>query len=88
MEERLYKALRTRAFEKRQSLASVVREALEAHLDYQAQAKGHPSVLDDLVGIGRSKKVAAEPVSLNHDEALAQDIEQEIHKSQERLDPS
>ena len=75
LEEPVYDALRRRAYERRTSIAGVVREALKAYLVLPAQPgpRGRPVPVrrPSFVGSFRSDDGALAPVSERHDEALA-----------------
>ena len=73
LEEATYEELRTRAYSRGASVASVIREALAQYL-----ATGRPRLMGiqdfGFVGSGRSQESAFEPISERHDEALAEDL--------------
>lgn len=69
IDEKTYAALRRRAFEEKRSIASIVRECLEKAEEVpQARSASDFS----FVGSGASRQRRIQPVSEDHDEALAQ----------------
>ena len=73
MEEATYQELRSKAYSRGISMASVIREALAVYL---AAGTERPSGIQDFgfVGSGRSRESALDPISERHDEALAEDV--------------
>ena len=74
LDDRIYEALRRRAYEQGKSLAAVVRETLAEAFGMTDQ--GRRWTLKDFksIGIGRSRQGTLAPVSERHDEALAEAI--------------
>ena len=73
LEEATYQELRSRAYSRGASMASVIREALA---EYLATGCPRPMGIQDFgfVGSGRSKESAFDPISERHDEALVEDF--------------
>ena len=73
LEEATYEALRSRAYSRGVSMASVIREALAQYL---ATGSPRPRGIQDFgfIGSGRSEESVFEPISERHDEALAEDF--------------
>ena len=73
LDEPTYQLLRIEAFEKRVSLAGLVREILHQHF---GEATEPTRRLEDFrfIGSGRSVETGLEPISERHDEALEQDF--------------
>lgn len=71
-DEDMYQKLRQRAFDKKQSLASVVRELIAKGLD-EGKRKRYKTLEDfSFVGSGSSRQGRRAPVSERHDAALAE----------------
>ena len=73
LDDRTYEALRARAYGKRQSVACVVREALQEYL--KPELKRTPRVdytLLSFIGSCKDRSRKFRPVSERHDEALAE----------------
>lgn len=66
----LYEKLRRRAYERRTSLSAVVRETLANAFDSEA-APTAPARQFSFIGAGRSRQRKGHPVSVHHDEAIA-----------------
>jgi hypothetical protein len=73
LEEATYEQLRSRAYSRGVSMASVIREALA---EYLAPGSPRPRAMHDFsfIGSGRSEESALEPISERHDEVLAEDV--------------
>ena len=71
LDDQLYDAIRQRAFERRVSMASVVREAIVRTVEVP---RPRPRTLSDFrfIGAGSSEPPADGPVSENHDTAFAE----------------
>jgi hypothetical protein len=82
MDERTYEAVKRRAFERRVSMSTVVREALHAYFNAPKEVGWR---VEDLTFIRSGASDAGElvPLSVNHDEALARDLYEE-HRSDTR----
>lgn len=77
-----YSALRQRAFAARKSISAVVREALASALAPARQGGTTPPLA--FIGMGRSRQLAGRPVSVHHDEALAEAFDHTPRKSRRR----
>jgi hypothetical protein len=82
LDEPTYEAVKRRAFERRVSMSTVVREALRTYLSAPKEVGWR---VGDLAFIGSGASDAGElaPLSVNHDEALARDLYEE-HQSDTR----
>jgi len=76
LEDETYQLLRRQAFEHGKSISAVVREILEEKL----RAPNRRFRVEDLtfIGAGESELSRWDPISENHDEALAEDLYNEI----------
>jgi hypothetical protein len=80
-DEDTYHKLRTRAFERRQSIAAVVREMVGKGLD-TGNAKKYTRIGDfSSIGAGSSAQGRLAPASVRHDEAWAESLFQDIVRS-------
>lgn len=72
LDEDTHRRLRARAFREQRSIAAVVRELVAAGLDAESPRRP-PLRLEAITSVraGRSKPGHAEPVSEQHDDALA-----------------
>ena len=73
LEEATYEELRSRAYSRSVSMASVIREALA---EYLATGSPRPRAIHDFsfIGSGRAEESALGPISERHDEVLAKDV--------------
>ena len=71
-DEDTYEKLRQRAFENKQSMASIVRELVSKGLDAGKRKKYRTLQDFSFVGSGASKQGRLAPVSERHDAALAE----------------
>ena len=83
LEDETYQLLRRRASEQGKCLSALVREILEESLGAAPQRLQTPKRrlrIEDFtfIGSGRSKPSRWDPISENHDEALAEDLYNEI----------
>ena len=79
-DEDMYRKLRQLAFDKKQSLASVVRELIARGLD-EGKRKTYRTLEDfSFVGSRASRQGRRTPVSEHHDEALAEIYQARLKK--------
>jgi plasmid stability protein len=72
LDDKVYRALRQRAFREERSIASLVREMVASGLDEGAGRARRRTIGEfSSVRAGRSKQDRHTPVSKNHDDALA-----------------
>jgi predicted CopG family antitoxin len=71
-DEDMYDKLRQRAFDKKQSISSVVREFVEKGLQQTKRRQFNRSADFQSVAAGSSQQGRLAPVSERHDEALAE----------------
>ena len=83
LDDRTYHALRQRAFETRRSISAVVRDTLAGALTPAPQEKRKPRLLA-FIGMGRSRQKPGRPVSVHHDEALAEAFDHRPRKPRRR----
>jgi len=78
IDDKLYEAVRQKAFHDTRSMASVLREALELYMGQKPRPK-KSSAWDALpVALGSSHQGPLSPVSENHDQALADALIEDI----------
>lgn len=73
IDDRMYEKLRQRAYARRMSLSAIVRETLAAAFGSEPPATAGPARFE-FIGAGRSVQRRGHPVSMHHDEALAQAV--------------
>lgn len=84
LDDRTYQALRRAAHDQGRSMSSVAREAIARGLDV-APEKRRLTMRDfeSMIGMGASDDGDLAPVSVNHDEALAEALYEDIRRGQE-----
>lgn len=78
LDEKTHELVRAEAFRRGVSIAALVREALDEHLGLQPVPRWR---IEDFksVASGRSEPSPFDPISENHDAALAEDLWREHH---------